>query len=120
MVRSTDPEGTDVTDQRSLTNKNVVIIFIFLIGVAITATHFISTEVIAKNATPVISVAEKALIVGHLNKEMSDALERQKIYLEQKAFNDKILQSLKQMNQELGDLNLGYKKHVNSNSIHYK
>lgn len=96
---------TDATDKKSLSNKNVVIMLVFLITLSITSTHFVTKNL---SATPhLISISEKRIIMSHVDNGMKKALEHQKIYLMQQAFNDKILESLERQNARIDKIENG-------------
>ena len=93
---------TDATDKKSLSNKNVVIMIVFLLGLSISSTHFVTKNL---SATPhIISSSEKKTIMSHVENDMKKSLEQQKIYLLQQAFNDKILESLKRQNARIDEI----------------
>ena len=93
---------TDATDKKSLSNKNVVIMIVFLLGLSISSTHFVTKNL---SATPhLISSSEKRIIMSHVDNGMKKALEHQKIYLMQQAFNDKILESLSRQNARIDEM----------------
>ncbi len=104
----------DILNKKLLSITQLFLIVIFCAGLIIPATSFLSLKLLAQSEK--ISDSEKKSLFTHLNNEPKKDLMNQKIHLELKATDDKILQHLKYINKEIDKLVI----HSNNRKIHLK